>query len=316
MNSGEQQYDLLIVGAGPAGLEAALQAKEGGMRALLIDREEAGAIIANTMSGKRFYHAYGRNSEPPKGLLQFPDRKKGGDLVELWRKQARDLIYLPNTVFEKIEDNSQSDGYVSVTSRGIFSAPRLILATGTFSTPKRLGVAGEENNINILYEFDYNDFITDKKILVVGGGNSAVETALELSLDNDVTLLVRKLQVAPTVTERNREELEKEIARGGLKVFYNSNVTAFNQNEANMNLAGDEKKENFDKIYINIGYEKPSAWLESLSLELADSGLPKLSSNLETSRRGIFVAGALAGSDSIIASANQAIEIIKYLKQI
>ena len=311
----EQIYDLLIVGAGPAGIEAGLQAKQAGIKALLIDREDAGSVISNTMSGKRFYHAYGRNAEPPKGLLEFPDRKKGSELVDLWKKQAETLSYLPNTTFEKIEDG-ENGVYKFVTNKGTFSAPRLILATGTFSKPKHLGVPGEEGNANLLYEFDYNDFITDKKILVIGGGNSAVETALELSLDNSVTMLVRKPTLAEAVTERNRAELEKEIANGAVKIFYNSNALSFDGNKVTMQIGSETKVEPFDSIYVNVGYERPSAWLESLSIALAENGLPKLSGHLETSRPGIFVAGALAGSDSITASANQAIEIIKYIKSI
>ncbi|MEK7066082.1 MAG: NAD(P)/FAD-dependent oxidoreductase [Patescibacteria group bacterium] len=322
MEQNEQIYDLLIAGAGPAGIEAGLQAKQAGINALIVDREEAGAIIANTMGGKKFYHSYGRNSEPPKGMLDFPDRKKGSELVSLWKKQTESLSYLPNTVFEKIEDGDDGN-YKIITNKGTFSAPRLILATGTFSNPKHLGVPGEEGNASIHYEFDYNDFITDKNILVIGGGNSAVETALELSLDNNVTMLVRKPTLAEAVTERNRVELEKEIANGAVEIFYNSNAISFNGNEVTMDLdvqpLGEQGRtvvESFDIIYINIGYEKPSAWLESLSIALAENGLPKLSDHLETSRPGIFVAGALAGSDSIIASANQSIEIIKYIKSL
>ncbi|MBI3631830.1 MAG: NAD(P)-binding domain-containing protein [Candidatus Vogelbacteria bacterium] len=313
MGLNEKIYDLIIIGAGPAGIEAGLQAEQIGIKALLIDREEAGSVIANTMSGKRFYHAYGRNAEPPGGLLDFPDRKKGGELVDLWRKQARSLAYLPNTVFETIENVAGNGTYIIITNKGNFIASRVILATGIFSKPKRLGVSGEEGNASIAYEFDYNDFITDKKILVIGGGNSAVETALELSLDNDVLLIVRKPNISETITERNRAELEREITGGSLRIFYNSNILSFNSDEATIQISGEKITDRFDKIYINIGYESPSEWLKSLLFELAPNGLPILFANLETSRPGIFVAGALAGSDSIIGSANQAIEIIKYI---
>lgn len=331
-------YDLLIAGAGPAGLEAALQAKKAGMNALLIDREEAGFIIANTMSGKKFYHAYGQNIEPPKGLLDFPDRKIGSVLVDLWKQQAQTVPYQHHVIFQSIETvrgltsnsepaprgESSGEGFILsggltskmynfVTDKGILTAPKLILATGMFAKPRKLGVPGEEGNEHVAFEFDYNAFITDQKILVIGGGNSAVETALELSLDNDVTLLVRKPEVAKTVTERNRIELEKEIEKGTVQVFYNSTVTEFNNQEATMNLSGTVEKRAFDKIYITVGFEKPSDWLRSLELELNTEGLPKLSENLETSRKGIFVAGALTGNDSIIGSANQSIDIIQYI---
>ncbi|MFA6006613.1 MAG: NAD(P)/FAD-dependent oxidoreductase [Candidatus Paceibacterota bacterium] len=317
-------YDLLIVGAGPAGIEAALQAKKAGMNALLIDREEAGFIIAHTMSNKKFYHAYGQNVEAPKGLLDFPDRKQGSELVRLWRLQADTVPYAPHTVFKTIEDaRGETSGkggglasdtvYNFITDKGAIQAPKLILATGMFSKPCKLGVPGEEGNTSVAHEFDYNSFITDKKILVIGGGNSAVEAALELSLDNEVTLLVRKPHVAETVTERNRVELENEAGKGTIKVFYNSSVTEFNNQEATLKLEDKIEKKVFDKIYITIGFEKPSDWLASMSIALDQDGLPKLSDKLETSRSGIFVSGALTGNDSIIGSANQSIDIIRYM---
>jgi len=313
MIDGSQMYDLLLVGAGPAGLEAALQAKKAGINALLIDREEAGFIIDSTMGGKRFYHAYGENIEPPSGLLDFPDRKIGSELVALWRKQAESLPYFSHVIFKSIKPDVASGGYTFVSDKGDINAQKMILATGMFAKPRKLGVLGEEGNGNIAYEFDYDSFVTDKKILVVGGGNSAVETALELSLDNEVMLIVRKPQLAKSVTERNRAELEREINKGGMRVFYNSTVAEFNGQEVTMKLGDNIEKRSFDKVYITIGFERPSDWLTSLGLELNAEGLPKLSENLETSRKGIFVTGALTGNDSIIGSANQSIAIVKDL---
>ncbi|MEK7192715.1 MAG: NAD(P)/FAD-dependent oxidoreductase [Patescibacteria group bacterium] len=307
-----KEYDLVIVGAGPAGLEAGLQAKAVGLRAILIDREEAGAIISNTMSGKKFYHAYGRNLEAPMGLLDFPDKLTGGELVARWRKQAGTLDYCPNTVLLKIED-SDDGRYLVRASSGIFHVKYIILATGIFSHPLTLGISGERDNKFVKYELDYSEIPVDKKILVVGGGNSAMETTLESALDNEVMLLVRRGEVAPTVTEKNRSELDTDIKNGKVKLFFNSTLELLEGNEATMRIGEEVKKEKFDIIYIHIGYEKPSKWLESLGIALIETGMPKLSLELETSRPGIFIAGALSGSDSIVHSANQSVGIVKAL---
>ncbi len=311
MENKPESYDFVIVGAGPAGIEAALQAQRRGMRALLLDREEAGSVIANTMSGKKFYHAYGRNTEGPKGLLAFPDKKLGGELIALWREQVKAVPYEPRTTFLSITE--QGGMYECVTSASTFRTPRLLLMTGIFSHPLMLGIAGEQSNPFVSYEFDYNELPMDQQILVVGGGNSAVETALETALDNKVTMFVRKPALAASVTERNRTELEQESAKGSkgpLAVFFNAELVRLTGGEVTMKIAGETKTASFDRIYIHIGYEKPAAWLASLGLAVATSGMPVLSVDLETSRTNIFVAGALAGSDSIVESANQAITIV------
>lgn len=312
MKKKQECYDIVIAGAGPAGIEAALQARRRGLRALLLDREQAGSVIANTMNGKKFYHAYGRNTETPKGLLQFPDKKLGHELVALWREQVKSVSYQQRTTLLSISQNGGM--YECTTSLDVFFAQYLLLATGIFSHPLGLSIPGEADNPSVSYVFDYNELPMDKKILVVGGGNSAVETALETALDNEVTLLVRKPVVAATVTERNRAELFHASASGSPLVFFGAELVRLDGTEATMSIAGKSKSTLFDRIYIHIGYEKPSAWLVSLGLAVAANGAPILSDQLETSRKNIFAAGALAGNDSIVESANQAIRIIEHIR--
>lgn len=306
----DELYDVVIAGAGPAGIEAALQAKAAGMKALLIDQEEAGSLIWNTMRGKKFFHAYGRNVDAPTGLLDFPDRKTGEELVNRWKKQATELGYLPHTQFLGIEE--QGSEYIFKTNKGDFRGKAVLIASGTFANPKKLGAPGEDGNNKVAYEFDYLELPMDLKIIVVGGGNSAVETALETSLDNEVTLVVRKPHLASNVTERNKNELRKALENKELRICYESTITNLGDT-ANLKTPLGTEELSFDRIYLHIGYEKPEAYLRSLNLELGPDLLPIRNEFLETSRKNVFVAGALADSDSVVASMNDSIKIIKYL---
>lgn len=300
-------YDLIILGAGPAGLEAALQAKTKGIDALLVDREEAGSLIWNTMHGKKFLHAYGRNTQKPQGLINFPDRLTGGELVRLWREQAKELEYKPGTNFISLKKAGEI--FELKTTDGELRAKNVLLATGTMDNPNKLGVPGEEK-FPVRYELDYNEIPFEQKIIVVGGGNSAVETALECGLDNPVKMIVRKDHLRESVTDRNKDELKKAIEAGEVEMIYETEITEIKDGEVVLNNG---QTEPYDQLYVHIGYKTPSEWLTSLSLTLNEQGLPKIKDNFESSLPHLFVAGALTGADSVVESANQSIKIIDHL---
>jgi thioredoxin reductase len=354
MNDNFKHYDLVIAGAGPAGIEALLEATHLGMNAVLFERIEAGSVITATMNGKRFFHTYGRNTQVPSGLLFFPDRILGHELVAGWKKQLVGHNYLPHTPLksiasitettkplgslqdktaeqeplispastfspnqerkEKGKSNHKSNHlYAFSSSIETIVAPRFILTTGIFNAPKKLNIPGETNNPNITYELNYQDIPFDKKILVVGGGNSAVETALELALDNEVVLLVRKKNLSETVTDKNKLDLNRESIKGNPKVFFDASLSCLHGTEAKIQINLLQSVDKFDHIFIHIGYENPEAWLRSLDIATTCKGLPQLDENLQTSRNNIFVAGALTGCDSIVGSMTQAANIVKSL---
>lgn len=305
------KYDLLIVGAGPAGLEAALQAQIAGLKFVLIDRAEAGSLIWNTMRKKKFYHSYGRNTQAPIGLLDFPDRLLGEELVNRWKLQAHGLNYMPFTALLSIK--SQDGLYLCELSQQTITTRSIIIATGTHEDPKALEVPGEKNNPNISYSLDYGDIPMDQKIIVVGGGNSAVESALECALDNDVALVVRKDTLRDSVTDKNRSELQAEIERNTITPYWSSKLIEIHGSDCKIETPKGIISLPYEHIYIHIGFNSPTQWFNDLGLETNEQGLPKLGRELTTNLDNVFVVGALTGADSVVESANQAIQVVKNL---
>lgn len=306
-----QKYDLLIVGAGPAGLEAALQANKIGIKFLLIDRLEAGSLIFNTMAQKKFYHSYGRNTGAPTGLLDFPDRLLGKELVDRWKKQAADLNYQPFTALLGIKESGGI--YECQLTNETISTAKIIIASGTHENPKHLGIPGEKDNAKISYSLDWGDIPMDEQIVVVGGGNTAIESALECALDNDVALIIRKDSIRDSVTEKNRKELDEEIERSTITPYWSSNLTEVGGEELKIETPEGTKTLPYNHLYIHIGFESPKAWFDELGIKTdADKGdLPKLTENFETNLKSVYIIGSLTGADSVVESANQAIKVVQ-----
>lgn len=301
-----KQTELLIVGAGPAGLEAALTAKKHGIDALLIDGALPGSVIERTTGSKYFHHAYAGNSAPYEGELLFPDGVLGSELVSLWRDQARALPHIFNTQVKQMVREGERF-HVSTDIESI-SACAVILACGMFAQPKRLAVSGEALEAGILHEYDYETPPQGKRLLVIGSGNSAVEAALHASQENEVTLLVRGAELASSVTARNRVLL----ARASVRVAYATDIVSFEQGAA---LARNGSVFPYERAYVLIGYEKPSEWYRSFGVEIGNLGVPILSKNYETSLPGVFAVGALAGALSIAEGGRQAQLVISHIRE-
>lgn len=259
--------DVLIIGAGAAGLNAGLQAKERGMKHLILEKERIANTIENFPEGKWVYAE--PDSQPPKGKLWLDGATKE-DLTRRWNQIVQENG-LNLRSMEAVTKCEKKDGVFHVsTPKGSYRAKRVILATGQRGNPRKLKAKGEDR------ERVYHRLYSPKKyegenILVVGGGNSAIEAAITLSARNRVSLSYRGKEFS-RIFKDNERKLNEAIAAKKIEPLLNSSVTEFGDGAATLAInrgAGDEVRTvPYDHAFVLVGADVPREFLKSLGIRM------------------------------------------------
>lgn len=261
-------FDAVIVGAGPAGISATLRLMEGGLRVLLVEREAFGGTIMH----------YPRAKVVMTGSLDFPiigriKQKKMSkeNLVELWQRiesETRPPVQV-GTLVEGVD--MDRDGMWSLkTSTGPLRAANVLLALGRRGSPRKLEVEGEEQ-AKVHYRLLEPGEFKGKHVLVVGGGNSAVESALSLMDAGgcaSVTISYRRAAFARCRAD-NRRRIDEAIAAGRVRALMPSTVTSVGRAEV---LLGIDGKDGLtlpnDAVIVQIGGTTPAELLVKFGIEV------------------------------------------------
>jgi NosR/NirI family nitrous oxide reductase transcriptional regulator len=263
-------YDLIVVGGGASGLNAALAAKDKGMRLVVLEKGKVANTIENFPEMKWVYAE--PDKSPPKGKLWLDGARKE-DLLKRWHQ-----IVEENQLDVRIEEGlksleKQKDGsFKVVTEKGTeYGGRRIVLATGQRGNPRKLGVTGQD--LEHVYHRLYSPrHYHGEDIIVVGGGNSAVEAALVLSDQNRVRLVHRDSGF-PLVFKDNKRKLDEAVAAKRIELVLHSKVAEFTADKkakivTTMGAQEDVKTVPCDHAFVLIGAELPVKFLKSLGIQL------------------------------------------------
>lgn len=265
--SDRELYDVVVIGAGAAGLNAALQASEHGMRYVLLEKEQIANTIENFPEGKYVYAE--PDSQPAKGKLWLDGATKE-DLIKRWHQiiQANSLNVRTGEGVTGLERKG-SIFYVK-TPQATYRSKRIVLATGLRGNPRKLGALGEERE-RVYHRLYSPRKYKNENILIVGGGNSAVEAAITLSEQNQVYLSYRRGEFE-RIFKDNVRQLNEAIAAKRIEPIFHSNVTEFGEREATLTIAHgglqETRKIPYDHAFVLIGAEAPRDFLKSLGLKM------------------------------------------------
>ena len=274
--------DVAIVGAGPAGLSASLRAVEKGLSYVTLEAEEFGGTVAKyprqklVMTSPVDFPMYGKFKKLEIGKE---------DLLDVWRKAASKAGLRVNEREKVVNVQREPDGAFTVeTEKGRYRALSVVVAIGRRGSPRKLDVPGEELP-KVMYSLIHAEAYSNNHILVVGGGDSAVEAAMGLAYQkgNKVTLSYRK-DVFSRLKERNNQRIRECIRGGKLSVVFNSQPLEIREKSVVLQVAGGRREIPNDYVWVFAGGMSPNAFLEKIGVRL---GRQELSDQVKAEARDV-----------------------------
>ena len=262
----QTDYDLIVVGAGPAGISATLTATKHKLRCLTLEQDSLGGTVFTFPRAKVVMTS--PMDLPLHGKVKLYDTSKT-ELLQLWEQVlSRNGISIREHA--KVEEVALvPEGFRVVTASGeSFSAKRVLLAIGRRGTPRKLGIPGEDTE-KVAYRLLEPELIEGKDILVVGGGDSAVESALLLAPQNRVTLSYRK-DAFSRLKPKNRDQILAAMQRGTVDVRFLTNPVRIEKERVLLRHeeSGEEIALPNDQVYIFAGGELPTQFLEKIGIKI------------------------------------------------
>lgn len=264
LKGGQFPLDVVIVGAGPAGLAASLGAMEKKLRFVTVEQEDS--------FGGTVYH-YPRNKIVMTAPVQLPivGKVKMGEiskenLLEFWQGVLR-KTGLKISFFERMEKiRPEGEGFVVKTSKQEYRARAVLLAIGRRGTPRKLGAPGEESP-KVVYRLIDSEQYRGRHVLIVGGGDAALEAALAVAGESGTTVtLSYRSEAFGRVKPKNRERLEEAQKSGRLAVLLESNVKHITPKGVTLDQKGKAIEIENDAVIVCAGGVLPTPFLKEIGV--------------------------------------------------
>lgn len=293
--------DLAIIGAGPAGIAVGLAAQRAKLNFVLFDKGALCNTIYRFPQQMRFFSTA--------DLLEFPglpfaiegDKPRAFEVLNYFTRIAL-TANLPLRTYEAVQTVMRTaDHFLVQSTRAHYQAHAVVLATGTFDQPNRLGIAGEDLPHVTHYYSGAHPF-TGRRVVVVGGKNSAAEAALELYRRGaHVTLIHRAASMREaSIKYWILPDLKNRISAGAIAHRWNATVKSIEAARIELDVAGECEWLAADDVLLLTGYQPDFEFLEQCGIScVGERGAPAHNlDTLESNVPGLYIAGVLtAGAD-------------------
>lgn len=289
--------DVMIIGAGPIGLNCALEAEKNGLTYIIIEK----GTIVNSLYHYPLYMRFFSTAEKLE-IAEIPfittSPKPGRqDALEYYQGIARQKELKIN-LYEKVLKVSKNQVFEIETSKAKYLAKHVIIATGFYDIPNLLNIPGE-NLPKVKHYYTEPYPYANQKIVVIGASNSAVDAALETYRKGaEVTMIIKNSEISKSVKYWVKPDIENRIAEGSINAYFNSEVTEIKESTVIFKdkLGNIHEIEN-DFVLAMTGYLPDFEFLQNSGIELkGDKLIPAYNpERMETNVENLYLAGVVCG---------------------
>lgn len=294
-----EQYDLLIIGAGPIGLACGLEAQRAGLRYIIVEKGTLVDSIYRYPANMTFFSSSERLEIGGVPFVSQNAKPNRAEALEYYRRVA-ESFQLNIRLFETVDrvTPEEDGGYRIVTNKSAYRAKNIALATGFYGLPVRLGIPGEELPKVTHYYAEPHSYYR-QKVVVVGANNSAVDAALETWRKGaEVTMVVRGKDIGERVKYWARPDIVNRIKEGSIKAYFESELLAIRPDEVDLSTPEGPLTLANDFVIAATGYLPNFDFLQSMGIEFsADEQMHPVynTETQESNRPGIYLAGVVCG---------------------
>jgi thioredoxin reductase/Pyruvate/2-oxoacid:ferredoxin oxidoreductase delta subunit len=257
--------DLVIIGAGPAGFSASLAAMEHKLRSVTLEQETLGGTVSHYPRGKIVMTS--PVILPLIGKTKFKETTKEA-LLEFWEDVEKKTSVKIN-YSERVESVTRKENFIEVkTQRATYKTLGVLLSIGRRGTPRKLGVPGEDLP-KVVYRLIDPEQYKGKHVLVVGGGDSALEAATSIAEETGTTVtLSYRSQSFSRAKQKNRDKVARMDEQGRLQVLMESNVKSISKDMVEIDHAGEVLEISNDAILVCAGGILPTPFLKEIGISV------------------------------------------------
>jgi thioredoxin reductase (NADPH) len=293
-----KKYDVIIIGGGPIGLAAAIEAKKANLNYLILEKGALVNSLYNYPVNMTFFSTSERLEIGNVPFVSNNNKPTRSEALEYYRRIVTSFD-LKIHLFEKVtEVEKTGDHFKIISSKNEYESGNIIVCTGFYDIPYLLNVKGEELP-KVKHYYDDPHYYAFQNVLVVGAANSAIDAALETWRKGaKVTMVIRGEKISDRVKYWVKPDIENRIKEGSIKAYFNSELKEIREKEVTISTPEGLVTIENDWVLAMTGYQPDLKFLKSLGIKISADDVCKPSyseENYETNVKGIYLAGVICG---------------------
>lgn len=291
-------FDILIVGGGPIGLASGIEAKKAGLNYVIIEKGALVNSLYNYPLNMTFFSTSERLEIGGVPFVSNNPKPTRAEALEYYRRVTT-TYELNIRLFEKLtEVQKNNDLFIVTTTRSVYMARNIIIATGFYDLPNKMNIPGEDLP-KVFHYYRDPHYFAYMNVLVVGANNSSVDAALETYRKGaHVTMVIRDAEIGRRVKYWVKPDIENRIQENSIKAFFNSNLDAVRETEVDIQTPDGFITIKNDFVLAMTGYMPNFDLLRMMKVQLSadEKYTPTYNAEtMETNVKGVFLAGVVCG---------------------